>query len=93
MDATYVNNHIREELEGAKGYLSLYSSNHDMEVLNMACDEFRHAHYFYKQATEIPAQLQILHDEVKRMILDTIKQAEEKERQNEIGGNVQNRSD
>lgn len=93
MDAAYVNNHIREELEGAKGYLSLYSSNHEMEVLEMACDEFKHAAYFYKRATEIPAPLQILHDEVKRMILDTIKQAEEKERQNEIGGNVQNRSD
>lgn len=89
MDATYVNNHIREELEGSRGYLALYRENGDITVLNMAVDELGHASYFVNKATELPAQLQIMYNEVKANLLAAI---EEKEKSDGIGGNIQNKT-
>lgn len=74
MDATYVINHIREEVDGARGYLALYKELGDIEVLSMSVDELHHATYFVKNGgIAVPPDLINMYDSVKKSISDEIK--------------------
>lgn len=91
MDATYIKNHIRDEVEGAKGYLSLYKETNDIKALHMSVDELGHAKYFVEKLPELPEDIRIAYEEAKRMIYDEIKKKSE-EQNNEDGEQVQNES-
>lgn len=92
MNATYIQNHIREEVDGARGYLALFKETGDMQVLHMSVDELGHASYFMHKAENIPEDLRVAYDDIRRTLLmelqeqERISNGEEKE----SGINVQN---
>ena len=74
MDATYVINHIREEVDGARGYLALFKELGDFKVMHMCVDELHHATYFIKNGgIQIPDDLMNTFNDVKRAILNELK--------------------
>lgn len=92
MDSTYVRNHIRDEIDGARGYLSLFKETGDIQALKMSVDELGHASYFLHQATELPEDLRIAYDDIKRVLLNELKGQEEMdETKQQTGEQVQNR--
>lgn len=89
MDATYVVNHIREELDGARGYLALYKETGDITVMGMSVDELHHATYFMKNGgIPVPPDMQAMYADVRRSILEELKRQGEI---NNVGEQVQNK--
>ena len=90
MDATYVINHIREEVDGARGYLALFKELGDFKVMHMCVDELSHATYFMNQGIVIPDDLKSAYNDIKRAIKEELVRQGEKEDGN--GEQVQNKT-
>lgn len=89
MDATYIRNHIRDEVEGAKGYLALYEDTNDIQALHMSVDELSHAKYFLDKAEDLPETVRLSYNEAKKMIYDVIMRLGEEGKKDEEGEHIQ----
>lgn len=69
MDVNYVKNHVKEELDGAKDYVTKGINANDYDLIEMGIQEVKHAKYFLnKLQTMDPAQF----SETEKIYSDTI---------------------